>query len=143
MNTPIIINLSLISLFIFSNCQNFSSVISVQDTEFTEYDDGTDDLVNETLNNNSSLLKISKLMYDKLRIDDILNKQYVVGSSDLLRLRKSLLYFYDKKTRPLLNSKQPIHIYIGVSVSQINKLDEVYQVSLIKFCVFENESAEK
>ncbi|CAF0725306.1 unnamed protein product [Brachionus calyciflorus] len=61
-------------------------------------------------------------------INEILNKRKVIQSYDLARLRHALLYFYDKKSRPISNSSIPIQVQIGISISQINKLDEVYQV---------------
>lgn len=60
--------------------------------------------------------------------DIILNKKPVSSSHDLLQLRKTLLNFYDRKSRPIKNSSLPIQVQIGISVSQINRLDEVYQV---------------
>lgn len=60
--------------------------------------------------------------------DLIINKTPVSNSHDLLQLRKTLLNFYDRKSRPIKNSSLPIRVQIGISVSQINKLDEVYQV---------------
>ncbi|RNA09084.1 hypothetical protein BpHYR1_036426 [Brachionus plicatilis] len=60
-------------------------------------------------------------------IDLILSKTPVSSSEDLSRLRKTLLNFYDRKSRPLKNSSQPIQVKIGISIAQINKLDEVYQ----------------
>lgn len=68
-----------------------------------------------------------ELNYESMA-DQIVNKIPVASSQDLSRLRKTLLNFYDRKSRPLVNSSMPIRVKIGISVSQINKLDEVYQV---------------
>ena len=55
----------------------------------------------------------------------------VTTSRDLIKLRSNLLLFYDKKSRPLSNSSQPLVVKLGVSILQINNLDEIYQVLFI------------
>ena len=82
----------------------------------------------DQIENNYTLNKINDFFLKKLIVNEILNKKEVVDSKDLSRLRKALLYFYDRKSRPISNSSKPIQVKIGISVSQINKLDEVYQV---------------
>ncbi len=52
----------------------------------------------------------------------------VTSSYDLFRLRRKLLFFYDRDSRPLYNSIQPIKVYMSVKFVQINHLDEVLQV---------------
>ena len=52
----------------------------------------------------------------------------VVSNFDLIRLRRSLLWMYDKGVRPVADSTKPIDVHIGVSIVQINSLDEQYQV---------------
>jgi hypothetical protein len=44
-------------------------------------------------------------------------------------LRRFLLANYDRKSRPLFDSSQPITVYVDADIEQISNLDEVYQVS--------------
>lgn len=52
----------------------------------------------------------------------------IYDSRELIRLRKSLLFGYDKFSRPLVNSSHQVVVKLGVNVAQINGLDEDYQV---------------
>jgi hypothetical protein len=61
-------------------------------------------------------------------VNPVLNR-LVSSSFDLNLLKESLLYMYDRKSRPLSNTSDAIQVRLGVSIAQINNLDEVYQVS--------------
>jgi hypothetical protein len=52
----------------------------------------------------------------------------IYDSRELIRLRKSLLFGYDRFSRPLVNSSHQVVVKLGVNVAQINGLDEDYQV---------------
>ena len=52
----------------------------------------------------------------------------VTSSYDLYKLKRSLLNNYDKGARPLINSQQPIKVFMRIKFVQINHLDEVLQV---------------
>lgn len=52
----------------------------------------------------------------------------VITSYDLYRLKRKLLFFYDRDSRPLYNSIDPIRVYLRIKLLQINNLDEELQV---------------
>lgn len=69
--------------------------------------------------------------YDSLIDDFKINyNEQVKTSSDLIKLRQSLLWYYDKNSRPLRDSSKQIKVKISVSIVQINGLNEAYQVML-------------
>lgn len=105
-----------------------SDDVEEDDTDDNENEGEDIDVDTNSVNNMDSYNTLNNMMMAKINVDKILNKEKVVGSFDLFRLRNSLLHFYDKKARPLLNSSHAVQVYIGVSVVQINKLDEVFQV---------------
>lgn len=56
-------------------------------------------------------------------------KNEITSSYDLNKLRQSLIYGYDRSSRPVINSSQPLKVKVGVNVAQINGLDEKLQVN--------------
>jgi len=64
-----------------------------------------------------------------LTIEELFVLKQVITQDDLLMLRQSLLHYYDKNSRPLLNSSHSIEVQIAMNLIQINELDEVFQVS--------------
>lgn len=69
--------------------------------------------------------------YDDDEGIDLSYNDVVTSSYDLLKLKRSLLYSYDKGARPLINSQQPIKVFLRIKFVQINNLDEVLQVHRI------------
>ncbi len=65
------------------------------------------------------------------RTNYVRNIKQVENSHDLQMLRQSLLFRYDKNSRPLDSSLSPIKVQLDINIAQINNLDEVYQVRLI------------
>ncbi len=62
-------------------------------------------------------------------MEELIILTQVITQDDLLMLRRSLLCYYDKNSRPLINSSHSIEVQIGINLIQINELDEIYQVS--------------
>jgi hypothetical protein len=58
-----------------------------------------------------------------------LKEKRIMSSGDLARLKRSLLYGYDRNSRPLKNATDVVRVRVGISIAQINNLDEVYQVT--------------
>lgn len=61
-------------------------------------------------------------------IDEDEDIDQVASSYDLFRLKRKLLFEYDRDSRPLYNSIEPMRVYFRVKLVQLNHLDEVYQV---------------
>lgn len=72
---------------------------------------------------NLNAIKYSTKYPEIFEFDDVIQYSY-----DLKRLRDSLLYGYDKFSRPRVNSAKPVVVKIGVNVAQINGLDEDFQI---------------
>ena len=62
-------------------------------------------------------------------MEELIILTQVITQDDLLMLRRSLLRYYDKNSRPLINSSHSIEVQIGINLIQVNELDEIYQVS--------------
>lgn len=77
---------------------------------------------NNHTNNTTGRNKINETLNDSSQNDIVLDHL------SLLRLRRSLLYFYDRNSRPISKSSNSLYVYIGISIVQINNLDEIYQV---------------
>lgn len=74
---------------------------------------------------------------------DLSYNDVVTSSYDLLKLKRSLLYSYDKGARPLINSQQPIKVFLRIKFVQINNLDEVLQVHRIIYLFLNNQKSIK
>lgn len=86
--------------------------------------DSNDELLNSSeIDIQSNISKVIKKNKDPFKFD-----QYITHSYDLNRLRQSLIYSYDKLSRPVINSSDPVIVKLGVNVAQINGLDEDFQV---------------
>jgi hypothetical protein len=83
---------------------------------------------NLTSNNLTTTYNESDYDYD-IQASNAFNEQ-INTSKDLIKLRKSLLYSYDRFSRPLIDSSKPIKISFSISIVQINGLNEAYQIML-------------
>ena len=55
----------------------------------------------------------------------------IILNYDLNKLRRSLIYGYDKLSRPVINSSNAVTVRVGVNVAQINGLDDDLQVIIM------------
>ena len=83
-------------------------------------------------NNNNNNNTYNEFDYD---IDDsdelnLLFNHSVMTSVNLVKLRHSLLAYYDKNSRPKQESSQPIRVKFSISIVQINGLNEVFQTMM-------------
>jgi hypothetical protein len=107
-----------------------------------EDDDDDDEYVDTFYDDNSRLdynstnatNKTNSSQDRKKSTHTVLDNKKVDSSSDLVRLKRSLLYSYDRNSRPLRNTTDAVQVRIGISIAQINNLDEVYQVKNRKKC---------
>jgi hypothetical protein len=74
-------------------------------------------------------LETSEEIDDNSTIHELFILKTVITQKDLLMLRRSLLRYYDKHSRPLVNSSHSVEVQIAISLIQINELDEMFQVS--------------
>jgi hypothetical protein len=84
-----------------------------------------------TANNNTSN-SYNESEYDLDNLDE-LNFRFngsIMTSDNLIKLRHSLLAYYDKNTRPILDSSRPIRIKFSISIVQINGLNEAFQTMM-------------
>lgn len=65
--------------------------------------------------------------YDEDPVD--LFVEPVKTGDDLANFQHTLLANYDPDTRPVINSQDPIKVFMRATIVQINNLDEIYQVS--------------
>lgn len=86
----------------------------------------------EEISTSSIINEENKTRFDRYQsyYDELFtfNKR-IESSRDLYKLRRSLLFGYDRFSRPLINSSDAVVVKLGVNVAQINGLDEDYQVN--------------
>jgi hypothetical protein len=85
-------------------------------------------LTSNNLTTTTTTYNESDYDYD-IQASNAFNEQ-INTSKDLIKLRKSLLYSYDRFSRPLIDSSKPIKISFSISIVQINGLNEAYQIML-------------
>ena len=104
-----------------TNCTVQSPINTVTDYDYNndddEYYDTEDDLSLRQTYNSSDLNQATPFNPSHWTLDHV-----VEDSISLLRLKHSLLYMYDRTSRPLENSSKPMQVRLGLSVAQINNL---------------------
>lgn len=98
--------------------ENYQRPTEKFDEELNDYSSETNEEIDDNLNST---------------IEEHFILKQVITQNDLLMLRQSLLRYYDKNSRPLLNSSHSIEVQIAINLIQINELDEIYQVSSLNY----------
>ncbi len=109
------------------NAEDYSTNTVKEQTDLPLSDDSSQALFSNVTEDEDD----PKDQYQKQLQELFTFKEKIEHSQDLIRLRKSLLFGYDKFSRPLKNSSDSIVVKLGVNVAQINGLDEDFQVSWI------------